>query len=55
MKLDQYLESVRSLEKRVGDPSLQTASSTCSPGTRPTRCIPSAMCRRITTAACTPA
>jgi hypothetical protein len=35
VKLDQYLESVRSLEKRVGDPSMQMASSQCSPGARP--------------------
>ena len=35
VKLDQYLESVRSLEKRVGDPNVQVSSSSCSPGSRP--------------------
>ena len=35
-KLDQFLTSVRSLEKRVADPSMQVAASaTCAMGTRP--------------------
>jgi hypothetical protein len=34
-KLDQYLDSVRSLEKRVADPSMQVAMGSCSSGERP--------------------
>jgi hypothetical protein len=35
VKLDQYLASVRNLEKRVADPSMQLPATTCSIGNRP--------------------
>jgi hypothetical protein len=34
-KLDQYLDAVRSLEKRVADPSMQVATASCESGARP--------------------
>jgi hypothetical protein len=34
-RLDQFLTSARSLEKRVAEPSMQTTGQACVPGTRP--------------------